>query len=87
MDDVGKLDYNPNSKNKSIVLNTHSFANEEVRLMGEQLNDKFNLECETRSNKGKKTIVIRNYNIFMTLGAPYIIDSMKYKLPPSFTQN
>lgn len=82
MDDGGKLDYNPDSKNKSIVLNTHSFTHKQVEMMAEQLNDKFNLECETRSNQGKKIIVIRNYNIFITLAGPHIIDSMKYKLPP-----
>lgn len=28
MDDVGKLDYNKNYRNKGIVLNTHSFTQE-----------------------------------------------------------
>ena len=30
MDDGGKLDYNKNSKNRSVVLNTHSFTDLEV---------------------------------------------------------
>lgn len=30
MDDGGKLDYNKNSKNKSVVLNTQSFKDQEV---------------------------------------------------------
>jgi hypothetical protein len=30
MDDGGRLDYNKNSKNYSIVLNTHSFTDLEV---------------------------------------------------------
>ena len=30
MDDGGKLDYNKNSKNQSIVLNTQSFTDLEV---------------------------------------------------------
>ena len=54
MDDGGKLDYNPNSKNKSIVLITHSFTNIEVSTMVGQLNEKFDLLCETRNNKVKK---------------------------------
>lgn len=53
-DDGGKLDYNKNSKNKSVVLNTHSFSTEEVESMAKQLQEKFKLECEVRSNKGKK---------------------------------
>jgi hypothetical protein len=54
MDDGGKLDYNKNSKNYSVVLNTQSFTNLEVELMSEQLSGKFNLLCEVRSNKNKK---------------------------------
>jgi len=36
MDDGGKLDYNPNSNNKSIVLNTQSFTTEEVSMMSKE---------------------------------------------------
>ena len=57
MDDGGKLDYNKNTKNKSVVLNTHSFTTFEVETMSEQLSSKFNLICEVRSNKDKKIIV------------------------------
>jgi LAGLIDADG DNA endonuclease family len=53
-DDGGKLDYNKNTQNKSVVLNTHSFTTFEVETMSEQLSSKFNLICEVRSNKGKK---------------------------------
>lgn len=45
MDDGGKLDYNKNTKNKSVVLNTHSFTTLEVETMSEQLSSKFNLPC------------------------------------------
>jgi hypothetical protein len=81
MDDGGKLDYNPGSKNKSIVLNTQSFTNDEVNMMSKELNDKFGLGCEVRSNKGKKIIVIPNYSQFITLVGPHIIQDMRYKLP------
>lgn len=82
-DDGGKLDYNLNSKNKSIVLNTQSFTDMEVELMSSQLASKFNLECEVRSNKGKKVIVIKSnsFPIFLSLIDPYIIPEMRYKLP------
>ena len=83
MDDGGKLDYNKNSKNYSVVLNTHSFTDKEVYLMSEQLSNKFNLICETRSNKGKKIIVIKDtsYQTFYNLIDPYLISEMRYKLP------
>lgn len=81
MDDGGKLDYNPNSTNKSIVLNTHSFTSDEVDMMCKQLNVKFNLDCELRSNKGKKIIVIKNHLVFAQLAGPHIIPEMSYKLP------
>lgn len=53
-DDGGKLDYNKNSKNKSVVFNTQSFKDEEVENMSQQLAEKFKLDCEVRTNKGKK---------------------------------
>lgn len=81
MDDGGKLDYNPNSNNKRVVLNTQSFTSKEVVSMADQLTEKFNLKCEIRSNKGKKIIVITNYPTFISLVDSYIISEMRYKLP------
>jgi LAGLIDADG DNA endonuclease family len=83
MDDGGKLDYNINSKNKSIVLNTHSFSEIEVIQMTEGLQEKFHFNCEIRTNKGKKVIIIKSesYPIFYSLINPYIISEMRYKLP------
>ena len=83
MDDGGKLDYNKNSKNRSIVLNTHSFTDMEVDLMSQQISSKFNLLCEVRSNKNKKIIVIKDgsYQAFYDLIDPYLILEMRYKLP------
>ena len=83
MDDGGKLDYNKNSKNKSIVLNTHSFPEEEVLNMSKELNEKFNLDCNIRSNKGKKIIVINSisYLTFRKLVDPHILSDIRYKLP------
>lgn len=83
MDDGGKLDYNKNSKNKSVVLNTQSFEAKEVEAMAQQLSDKFNLYCLVRSNKGKKIIVIKSnsYLTFLSLIDFYILPEMRYKLP------
>jgi len=79
----GKLDYNKNSKNKSVVLNTQSFSDLEVEAMSNELIKKFNFNCEVRSNKGKKIIVIKSesYPLFRALVDPYIIPEMRYKLP------
>jgi hypothetical protein len=83
MDDGGKLDYNKNSKNKSIVLNTQSFLDSEVAMMAQELTDKFNLNCSLRNNKNKKVIVIdaSSYLKFRELVDPHIITDMLYKLP------
>lgn len=83
MDDGGKLDYNKNSKNKGVVLNTQSFEPKEVKIMTQQLSEKFNLDCEIRSNKGKKVIVIKSssYPTFLSLIDPYVLPEMRYKLP------
>lgn len=82
-DDGGKLDYNKNSKNKSVVLNTQSFSEIEVIQMSKELSIKFNLNCEVRSNKGKKIIVILSdsYSTFRKVIDPFIIPEMIYKLP------
>jgi hypothetical protein len=81
MDDGGKLDYNKGSKNQSIVLNTHSFTEFEVKNMTEEMSLKFNLDCENRKNKGKDIIIIKShsFNLFYNLIKPYIIENMKYK--------
>ena len=33
--------------------NTQSFTKEKVNMMSKELNEKFKLDCEVRSNKGK----------------------------------
>lgn len=83
MDDGGKLDYNKNSKNRSVVLNTHSFTDLEVEKMCDQISNKFELLCEVRSNKNKKIIVIKDtsYSRFYSLISPFVLEEMKYKLP------
>lgn len=82
-DDGGKLDYNKNSKNKSIVLNTQSFTDLEVISLSNILNIKFNLNTEIRSNKNKKIIVIKSdsYLLFRSLIDPYLLPEMAKKLP------
>jgi len=83
MDDGGKLDYNKNSKNKSIVLNTQSFTDLEVFNMAKELSEKFKFNTEVRSNKGKKIIVIKSesYSLFRNKIDTHIIPEMVRKLP------
>jgi LAGLIDADG DNA endonuclease family len=83
MDDGGKLDYNINSNNLSVVLNTHSFTDKEVETMAIELGSKFSLKCSTRKNKGKSIIVIdsSSYTHFFNLIEKYLLPEMKYKLP------
>lgn len=83
MDDGGKLDYNKSTKNKGLVLNTHSFSKEEVDKMSIELSNKFNLNTSVRLNKNKNVIVInsKSYKNFIDLTYSYIIPSMRYKLP------
>jgi hypothetical protein len=83
MDDGGKLDYNKNSKNKSIVLNTQSFTDLEVFNMANELKEKFTFNTEVRSNKGKKVIVIKSesYSLFRNKIDTNIIPEMVRKLP------
>lgn len=87
MDDGGRLDYNQNTKNKSVVLNTQSFTNLEVEMMAEQLNRKFNLLCEVRTNKNKKVIIIKDssYLTFYNLIDKYLVNEMRYKLPYDYS--
>ena len=51
--------------------------------MSQELSEKFTLNCEVRTNKGKKVIVIKSdsYPNFFKLVDPYIIPEMRYKLP------
>jgi hypothetical protein len=83
MDDGGKLDYNKNSKNKSIVLNTQSFTDLEVFNLANELSEKFKFNTEVRSNKGKKIIVIKSesYSLFRNKIDNHIIPEMVRKLP------
>jgi LAGLIDADG DNA endonuclease family len=83
MDDGGKLDYNKNTKNRGLVLNTHNFKKEEVEMMSIELNDKFDLDTSIRINKDKYVIIIKSdkYDKFKSLTHSYILPAMKYKLP------
>lgn len=85
MDDGGRAYY----KNKrsltdmACILNTQGFSVNEVKLLINELNIKFNLNCSLAFNKKKPIIYIPSgsYNIFYNLINPYIIELFRYKLP------
>jgi hypothetical protein len=81
-DDGGKLDYSPN-QGKGIVLNTQSFTKNEVQQLANELQTKFGLICWVKPNKGKSVIVIsgESFEKFVALVDPFIIPSMRDKLP------
>ena len=83
MVDGGKLDYNKDSKNKAIVLNTHSFTDSEVLILSKELTEKFKFNTHIRNNKGKKVVIINadSYFVFRNSIDNYIIPEMVRKLP------
>lgn len=70
------------SHSRSIQLHTQSFTLEEVQIMVDGLNKKFNLSCRIGLNKGKPVIILpaRSYDIFTELVNPYMHSSMMRKL-------
>lgn len=84
MDDGGKLDYRKKNFNKSLILNTQNFSENEVICMINELNNKFSLNSYLRFNRKLPIIVIPsdNYNQIYKLTYKYIkdIECMRYKL-------
>lgn len=83
MDDGGLLSYNKDYIRKSLVFNTQGFSFNEVNVLSENLNTTYNLETWVKLNKNKPIIAVsgKKYTQIKNLISPYIIPSMKYKLP------
>jgi CRISPR/Cas system-associated protein Cas5 (RAMP superfamily) len=83
MDDGGLLSYNKDYIRKSLVFNTQGFSFNEVNVVSENLNTTYNLETWVKLNKNKPIIAVsgKKYTQIKNLISPYIIPSMKYKLP------
>lgn len=85
MDDGNRCYYKGPRFNKdmSVVINTQGFEIEEVKILIKELNEKFNLNSYLSFNKKKPIIYIPNkdYDKFYNIINPFIIDSMRYKLP------
>ena len=80
MDDKGKLDYNPYTKNRSLVLNTQSFSKIETEGLALLLTNKFKFKTEIRSNKGKwvsEAVVHHDsYPLFYNSINPYMHEAL-----------
>ena len=70
-------------ESKGVILNTHCYKLPEVHLLCKVLQKKFNLECKPRKQKEGYQIYIsgHSYETFVSIVDPYIISSMKYKIP------
>ena len=82
MDDGGKGDFTPN-EGKQVHFHTQGFTEESVRQMCKELNQKFGLKAWAKPNKGAHLIAISgdSYEDFKKLVEPYLVNSMKRKLP------
>lgn len=83
MDD-GSLE-NTHRKNQRAALATQGFSRKENELIKEVLYNKFNIECFYHKCIGGSGVSLRlttkSSETFFTLIAPYIIQSLRYKLP------
>jgi hypothetical protein len=82
MDDGGKDDYTPN-QGKGITLNTHGFEEQGVIAICQELAERFKLEAKPRPNKGRHVVLIsgRFFERFEELVTPYLVESMRAKMP------
>jgi len=82
MDDGGKMDYGPN-QGKGLVFNTHCFTLAEVTDLCNVLKENFDFKTWPKKNKGAYIVAIsgKDFEKFLDLVDPYIIPSMRYKLP------
>lgn len=75
-----------------VVLNTHNFKLCEVQTLCQILTNRWNLQCWPRKQKNKfyKKVYYQIYisgqsfKQFLKIIEPYLIDSMRYKLPPPY---
>lgn len=74
------------SKNsKAVVFNTHGYMLEEVELLCKVLKEKFDLDAKPQKQRDRYIIYIsgHSYEKFVSIVDPYILATMRYKIPPS----
>jgi len=69
---------------KKILISTESFRGESMSHLQDVLYKQFNIETIASSN-GKLVIRKKSHEIFCSLVSPYIIESMRYKIPNPVT--
>ena len=72
-------------ESKGVILNTQAFYRSEVERLVQVLQNLFGLQTSLRKQKGGYQIYISgtSYERFLELAAPYILEEMRYKVPPS----
>lgn len=71
-------------ESKGVIFNTQGYVGPDVEKLITILQTKFNLDCKKRKQKEGFQIYIsgESYEKFVELTDKYIIESMKYKIPP-----
>ena len=75
-----------NKDRKTMILHTQSYSKTENLILSRELNEKFGFRSEVISHKKKYFVIKFNSKDALTLHnviKPYIIESMKYKIPVS----
>lgn len=83
MDDGGRLSYNKDYQRKGLVLNTQGFLKSDTEILCQGLQNRYHSNCWLKPNKNGYGIAIsgKNYSQLLDLMDPFLIDSMRYKLP------
>lgn len=66
---------------EELVFNTQGFTFPEARILSENLNSTFDFNTGVKQKKAAHSYILKKYKEIMNIISPYIIDSMKYKLP------
>ena len=87
MDDGGRASYTKDYERKGLVLNTQGFLKPHVEILCQGLQKRYNLDCWLKRNKNGYVLVIsgKNYDQIMNLMNPFLIDSMRHKIPSTIS--
>lgn len=68
---------------KTVLLNTHSFSKEDIKRLQHALEDRYKIKSKMRKQKEGYQIYLlsETIDLFLSLIEPYIIPSMRYKIP------
>lgn len=71
------------NEHKSVFLNTHSFQDIDLNRLQQALESQYGIKSTLRIQKGGKQIYLlsETVKVFLQLINPYILESMRYKLP------